>query len=261
MKELAVVISNDNKNVTPIETIDAIVKAGFKNVFLQWYNKEWEVSQEEQLKYAREKGLNVIFVHLGYRDINKIWEEGEEGDNLIDYYKKDLFVCKQNNIDLVVMHPVSKSVAPIYNELGLKRFKEIIQYAKELNIKIAFENTKIKGYLEYILQNIDSDNIGICYDAGHCHAHFNDEFNYEIFKDKIFAVHLHDNHGSEDWHLIPFDGTINWKHVISKLKECRYNGPVTLELCYRKEYLKMPVEDFYKKGYEIGEKLSEMFEK
>ena len=190
MRELAVVISNDNKNATPIETIDAIVKAGFKNVFLQWYNKDWEISQEEQLKYAREKGLKVIFVHLGYRNMNNIWKEGEEGDKLIDYYKNDLLVCKQNNIDLVVMHPVCKSEAPKYNELGIKRLKEIIKYAEELDIKIAFENTKIKGYLEYIFKNIDSDNIGICYDAGHCHAHFNDEFNFEMFKNKIFMAFL-----------------------------------------------------------------------
>lgn len=261
MRDLAVVVSNDNKSVTPIETIDAIAEAGFKNVFIQWYNKDWEISQEEQLKYAREKGLNVIFVHLGYKNMNNIWEDGDEGDKLIEYYKNDLLVCKQNDIDLVVMHPVCKSVAPKYNELGIKRLKEIVKYAEELNIKIAFENTKIKGYLEYIFDNIDSDNIGICYDAGHCHAHFKDEFNFDIFKDKIFAVHLHDNDASEDQHLLPFDGTIDWKHVISKLKECNYIGPITMELCYRKEYLNIPVNQFYKKGYDVGKRLAEMFEK
>ena len=41
MNELAVVISNDNENVTPMQTIDAVKNAGFKHVFLQWYNKYW----------------------------------------------------------------------------------------------------------------------------------------------------------------------------------------------------------------------------
>ena len=45
MKDRAVVINNGNKNVTPIETIDAIKKAGFKNVFVQWYNEESKYSQ------------------------------------------------------------------------------------------------------------------------------------------------------------------------------------------------------------------------
>ena len=39
----------------------SIEKAGFKNVFIQWYNKNWNPTQEEQLKYIRKKDLNVIF--------------------------------------------------------------------------------------------------------------------------------------------------------------------------------------------------------
>ena len=58
MKKIAVVIHNNNENVTVSETIDAIKKAGFKDVFVQWYNKEWEYSQEEQLKYANK----IIFL-------------------------------------------------------------------------------------------------------------------------------------------------------------------------------------------------------
>ena len=50
MREIAVVVSNDNKDVSVIETINAIEKAGFKNVFVQWYNKDWNPTQEEQLK-------------------------------------------------------------------------------------------------------------------------------------------------------------------------------------------------------------------
>ena len=90
--------------------------------------------------------------------------------------------------------------------------------------------------------------------------HFNDEFNFKLFKDKIFAVHLHDNDKSDDLHLNPFEGTINWKELVLQLKECNYNGPITLELCYRYDYLKMSLDEFYKKGYEIGEKLADMFE-
>ena len=216
MKKIAVVIHNNNENVTVSETIDAIKKAGFKDVFVQWYNKEWEYSQEEQLKYARKQGLNIIFAHLGYKNINDLWKECDEGNKLVENYKKDIKICKQNNIPMVVMHLTSKKVAPNYNEIGLERIREIVNYAKELDIKVAFENTKIKGYLEYVIQNLDNDNVGICYDAGHCHVHFNDEFPYEMFKNKIFAVHLHDNDKSDDLHLLPFDGTIDWEKLIKK---------------------------------------------
>ena len=79
-REIAAAISNDNQEVSVTETIDAIKNAGFKNVFIQWYNKDWNPSQEEQLKYVREQGLNVIFAHLGYQNINDLWLENENGE-------------------------------------------------------------------------------------------------------------------------------------------------------------------------------------
>ena len=57
MQDIAVVVSNNNKNVSIIETIDAIKKAGFKNVFIQWYNKDWNTSQEEGF-YIKIKSKN-----------------------------------------------------------------------------------------------------------------------------------------------------------------------------------------------------------
>lgn len=146
-REIAVAVSNDNQEVSVTETIDAIKNAGFKNVFIQWYNKDWNPSQEEQLKYVREQGLNVIFAHLGYQNINDLWLENENGENLVPRYINDLKICKENNIPMVVMHLTSKSVAPIYNEIGIKRLQKIVDYAESLNIQVAFENTKTKGYL------------------------------------------------------------------------------------------------------------------
>lgn len=260
MRELAIAIQNKNEDVNIKETIYAIQKVGFKNVFVQWYDADWQVRQEEQVRICKELGFNIIFAHLGYQNINSIWEEGSEGDNLIERYKNDIKNCKQNGIPMVVMHLTSKKKAPMYNKIGLNRIRKITEYAKKLNMKVAFENTKIKGYLKYVLENIKDDNVGICFDAGHYHAHFDDEFNFELFKDRIFAVHLHDNDKSDDLHLLPFDGTIDWNHVIRKLKECNYNGPVTLEICYRYDYLNMSLEDFYNKGFKKGEKLAKIFE-
>lgn len=259
MRELAIAIQNENEKVSIIETINSIKKAGFKNVFVQWYDENWQHSQEKQVELCKKLGFNIIFAHLGYQNINCIWESGIEGDTLVERYKSDIENCNKYHIPMVVMHLTSKKVAPMYNELGLNRIKKITQYANKLGVKVAFENTKIKGYLEYVLENIKDENVGICFDAGHYHVHFNDEFNFEFFKNRIFAVHLHDNDKSDDLHLLPFDGTINWKYVMNQLKECNYNGPITMELCYRYDYLNLPLDDFYKIGYERGLQLNKFF--
>ncbi len=260
MRPLVVCVSNDNENIDPIKTINSIKTAGFNKVFVQWYNKNWEIPQEKQLEHIRNLKLDVVFAHLGYKDINSIWEDNELGESLVNYYKRDLNTMKKNNINLVVMHLTSHFDPPMYNELGLTRLKTIVDYADSLNIKVAFENTKKQGYLEYVLSNIKNKNVGLCYDIGHDHAHFNDELDLAKYKNCIFAVHLHDNFGEEDQHLLPFDGTIDWSYSIKNLKENGYNGPVTLELIYWNQYTKIDPITFYKKGYEIAQKISNVFE-
>ena len=90
MRELAVAIQNENEKVSIIETINSIKNAGFKNVFVQWYDENWEHSQEEQIKLCKKSGFNIIFAHLGYQNINSIWEEGIEGDSLVERYQRDI---------------------------------------------------------------------------------------------------------------------------------------------------------------------------
>ncbi len=263
--ELAVCIEN-SKICDSIDVIDAISEAGFKNAFVQWYDKnDWKMSQEEQVKYARSKGLNIIFAHLGYDNINDIWLSEEEYNlkncNNVERYKKDIKDVHDLGIDLVIMHLTSKFVAPPFNEASLNRIKEIVDYAESLNVKIAFENTKIKGYLEYVLGNIKNKNVGVCYDIGHDHAHFKDTYNFSFFKDRFFAVHLHDNHGEDDEHLLPFDGTVDYEKQLKNLKENGYNGYTTLELKYQKKYSDMSLKEFYKEAFKRGKLLQKMFNK
>ena len=46
--------------------------------------------------------------------------------------------------------------------------------------------------------------------------------------------------------------------VLTKLREKNYKGPITLEVCYRYDYLNQSVEDFYREAYERGLKLEEI---
>lgn len=260
MKDIAVVIKNSNRNVTPIDTMKTVKKAGFKNVFVEWYDEKWKLTQEEQAEICKQLGFNIIFAHLGYQNINDIWLKGEKGDALVERYQNDIKNCANHGINLVIMHLTSKTIAPIYNEVGLERIRKIVSFAKECGVRVAFENTKIKGYLEYVLDNIKDENVGICFDIGHCHCHFNDDFNFEKFNNRIFAVHLHDNDKSDDQHLLPFDGTIEWEKFIKNLNKANYKGPVTLEVIYRNDYVNKPIEDFYASAYQRAKKIAKMFE-
>lgn len=103
MRELAIAVQNENESFNVIDTINSIKNSNFKNVFVQWYDKDWEYSQQEQVNLCKKLGLNIIFAHLGYQNINSIWKEGEEGDFLVQRYKNDIKDCYENGISMVVM--------------------------------------------------------------------------------------------------------------------------------------------------------------
>jgi len=261
MSDIAIVVSNDNKDIHPYKTIDAIKKAGFKNVFIQWYepDKTFEVSQVECLKRIKEEGLNVVFAHLGYKGINEIWTESEKGESFVSRYINDLRTCKENGIDLVIMHLQSKWDPPAYSEIGLRRIKEILKEANRLKVKIAFENTRIADYVSYVMDNVDDEYAGVCIDVGHLHCNSKDKVDITKWKDKIYAVHLHDNDGCDDLHLIPFEGNIDWHKYLNDLKNANFNSYLTFEQCTL-HYDNIDIYDFYQRSYNAANKIKEYYD-
>ena len=57
--------------------------------------------------------------------------------------------------------------------------------------------------------------------------------------------------------FIEYNGYVK---VIEGLKIANYSGDMILELCYRNNYLDISSLEFYKKGYEAGNKLVSMYE-
>lgn len=267
---IATVLSNENfnehchdysKNGTGFEeSLKAIVGAGFKNIFIQWYDNDkiWRTPQKEQLQRMRESGLNIIFAHLGYQNINTLWEDGIQGDNEVERYKQDIKDCKENEIDLVIMH-LAKKYDKRPNEIGLNRIRQIVKFAKGLGVKIAFENVDDERYVEYVLDNIKDDNVGLCFDSGHFHCFSKDKFDITKYRNRVLAVHLHDNNGNGDMHLIPGDGTLNWEQVMTNLARCNYNGPITVELIFYTSYYPEGVDSFFEKGYEKAKELERLY--
>ena len=68
---------------------------------------------------------------------------------------------------------------------------------------------------------------------------------------------MHDNDQSDDLHLLPGEGTIDWKLLLENLIKANYKGHITLESCYRNHYLKQSLEDFYKDSYKLAKKIGE----
>lgn len=82
---------------------------------------------------------------------------------------------------------------------------------------------------DWLLDRLQSPWIGRTLDIGHAHINSHlEEFLARPF-DRIFNMHLHDNHGKQDQHLALGEGGIDWGAVLERVaREC-YAGIVTFE--------------------------------
>ena len=215
---------------------------------------------EEIMAYARKMGLNIIFAHLGYQRPQVIWNEGIAGDIEIERYMNDITVCKKNGIDLVIIHPTFQYEKQDLSEIGISRIKRLIKYAESIDVKVAYENVELNGYLEYIIENINSNNLGICFDCGHCHLFYEGKFDVNKFKNKVFAIHLHDNFKIKDNHNLPFDGTVDWKKTIKQIVDMNYDGYIVIESGYNNYYENLNLEEYYRLAYDKGIKIKMLFD-
>ena len=83
-------------------------------------------------------------------------------------------------------------------------------------------------------REIDSKRLGICLDTGH--ANVNGEDLAQVVCDlKGVPLHIHidDNNGDSDAHLIPRDGSIDYQPFVRALQEINYQGFVSAELGFQ----------------------------
>jgi len=256
MSRVGIYVNNTLEKYDAFKCADAVKKAGFKDVLVAYtHDSSANKYDVEVIKYCKSIGLNPFFAHLFFNGCNDIWVNDESGDKLIADYKKDIKELSQLGIEIVCIHLTSKFVAPEYNELGLARIRDLNDFCKSLNIKLSLENTKIKGYQEYVMSNIQDDNLGICIDTGHVHCHFKDDYNFDLFDKRISSLHIHDNNGIDDQHYLPYDGSIDWDKYMAGIKNNHFDGVYTLEVMYSNKYHDMDIDEYHKLAFERVNKL------
>lgn len=125
----------------------------------------------------------------------------------------------------------------------IRSLEELVPTAERLGIVIAIENiwfpTNTPEKLVTIVNHFNSENLGLCYDAGHANLMVKDrnaETSHPIHAWKRFGpipydseilekmlphlttCHLQDNNGLTDEHLLPGKGNVDWAHIIPLLR-------------------------------------------
>jgi len=222
----------------PIKERFALIKAaGFDAVGLwrdDWFG--W-TGHREYADLARAAGLQVVDGHAPFsRDfdiVNALWLDNLDGETTYEIYHRAINDCGEDGVSNLIVHIADdvsgRCVVLPPNELGGSRIKRLAETAEKCGVTIALENLGDHSYLAYIFGCVDSPNLGFCYDIGHRNCNEPDVDLLSLYGDKLVALHLHDNDGSGDQHLLPFKGSIDWQEQMSKIAATGYSGPTTIE--------------------------------
>lgn len=128
----------------------------------------------------------------------------------------------------------------VWLKQSLDTWKPLNEQAKSLGIKIAIENIfeDEPTNLKMLMENMNSDNFGVCFDTGHYNLFAKVSLKdwLEELRAYIIELHLHDNDKSADLHQPLGDGDFDFKTLFSELKDnnCIY----TIEARTPEEVLK-----------------------
>lgn len=217
------------------EIIKFIKQAGFTGVYLSGNE---DIITDSDINYIYNNNLDIETYHLPYNVpfnlINALWENGVNAFEAKKILKAHVKFAKNHDIRTVILHASSGFNPPQITNEGLNNFKEVIDYGADFDIDVAIENIKRIEYVEALLANNQDDKIGFCFDIGHANAFTQNLFSYnwEPLIKRLKSVHIHDNNGKEDLHLIPGKGNIDFDFVFKEiLPETKVN--LTLETYYK----------------------------
>ena len=89
-----------------------------------------------------------------------------------------------------------------------------------------------------LLDAVDEPNLGAILDTGHQYAQKELlPLSIAKLKDRLFYLHLTDNDGTRNYHLVPGEGTKDWDHFFEALQIIGYSGYGGLDMAITKEDL------------------------
>ena len=126
------------------EQIRLFKKTGFEGFFVLW-QKGMDDEIRECYEVAKEENMIFQSIHAPWGYCQDMWDENEAEDARkgVEELKHCLDLCKMYDVPVLVSHVfVGFDVEYKPTEFGLKNYGEVIDYAEELGVIIAFENTE-----------------------------------------------------------------------------------------------------------------------
>lgn len=148
----------------------------------------------------------------------------------------------------IVVHGIAAPTTVEEVQANIAFYSSLEVYCRKFQIKIAVENLidriNCPEMHNAILEKLDPAWFTALVDTGHAllAGYPVETYISQILPSRFCGVHISDNLGYDDDHMLPGIGIIHWENVIQALKSCGYSGEFTLECvnfleCYAKKGL------------------------
>lgn len=262
----------------PLEDLALLKDIGFDSYFICRIEDRELMSKVSEA--AASYGLTLTSIHAPFKRIAKIWEDSEEGDDVMGELERCIEDCAYFGAPVLVSHPFIGFKDHTPTPIGLARYRKLGAFAMEKGVKIAIENVEGEEYLDYLLPNLrDIPSIGFCLDTGHeiCYNRGRDLL--ADYGDMLCYLHIDSNLGItdpageitfyDDSHLLPFDGVVDMEFLAKRLKKLNFKGHLTMELNQTSRpgrtdndiYAHMSRKEYFEEAFRRGKRLAELLEK
>lgn len=183
--------------------------------------------------------LVVDWVHAPFR-VPVIYDSSKELYHLsMGALKNTIDIAAKLRAGTVIIHAMNQdfpddiATKPYLDQL-VESYSVLVSYAQEREVKVAVENID-EPYSFPILQTLFREVpwLSFCFDTGHAEKYQVWDKYIPYYIDKISALHIHDNHGEVDEHLIPGDGMIDFSDFFAGLEASGYRGYLGVECVQR----------------------------
>jgi len=265
MTQLSITSDYCTDDGSPQPYLKRIAEAGFTHT--HWCH-EWctdhlytpsEIKQAQ--RWLEEYGLKLLNLH-GSNGVKKNWSSILENERQagVELVENRIRMTAELGGDVVIMHtgsPAQGQETAFWRQLR-RSLDELEPVTRQAGVRIAVENGGW-AIIASLIKEYPPDYVGICYDCGH--GNYGDG-NLELLdasKERLIAIHLHDNNGRSDQHNLPFTGTVDWEKLAGIIAASSYSKCVNLESCMKESGIRDESE-FLARAFESGLRISQMVE-
>ena len=197
------------------------------------------IQVDKFINIAKQSNIDFSQTHLPYRTGNNTFSSPEEEVFFKEMELRGLQISKMIGAKYAVIHPVylESPVGNVDENIAYNRqvYAHVLEMAQKLGIGIAFENmVDHRGFYraEDLIRLADTLETGICWDFGHGLLNYGPDQTKPLLMcgNRIKALHVHDNYGDSDTHMMIGMGKNNWPQIIKTLDDIKYKGEFILEI-------------------------------